>query len=62
MAQRWHTLNLLMIGAAGGDTGGDPCGDRGLCRGGVVEGGGDAEPAIPVTPPVTVTACCPDHE
>ena len=24
MAQRWHTLNLLMIGAAGGDTGGDP--------------------------------------
>ena len=23
MAQRWHTLNLLMIGAAGGDTGGD---------------------------------------
>ena len=31
MAQRWHTLNLLMIGAAGGDTGGDPCGDRGLC-------------------------------
>ena len=22
MAQRWHTLNLRMIGAAGGDTGG----------------------------------------
>ena len=34
MAQRWLTLNLLMIGAAGGDTGGgDPSNgdDHGLC-------------------------------